>query len=131
MLTIHNLHAGYGKVQVLHGISIEVPRGQVAQAHEAQQRVCARRAPVALAPVARRVQRHVDEVAVERVMQADKHVLLRRHLAEQLHVLEGARNAAQGDVRWRPAVHRTAGKSDLPAGRHVDAGQHIHHRALA
>ena len=29
MLTIKNLHAGYGKVQVLHGITIEVPRGQV------------------------------------------------------------------------------------------------------
>src|ERR1700712_1939625 len=29
MLTIDNLHAGYGKVQVLHGISIEVPKGQV------------------------------------------------------------------------------------------------------
>jgi len=29
MLTIKNLHAGYGKVEVLHGISIEVARGQV------------------------------------------------------------------------------------------------------
>ena len=29
MLTIKNLSAGYGKVQVLHGISLEVPRGQV------------------------------------------------------------------------------------------------------
>jgi len=29
MLTIKNLHAGYGKVEVLHGISIEVPRGKV------------------------------------------------------------------------------------------------------
>jgi branched-chain amino acid transport system ATP-binding protein len=29
MLTIKNLSAGYGKVQVLHGISIDVPRGQV------------------------------------------------------------------------------------------------------
>ena len=29
MLTITNLHAGYGKVQVLHGISIEVPKGKV------------------------------------------------------------------------------------------------------
>src|SRR6201990_2669486 len=29
MLSITNLVAGYGKVQVLHGISIEVPRGQV------------------------------------------------------------------------------------------------------
>jgi len=29
MLTIDNLHAGYGKVEVLHGISIEVPKGQV------------------------------------------------------------------------------------------------------
>jgi branched-chain amino acid transport system ATP-binding protein len=29
MLTIHDLSAGYGKVQVLHGISFEVPRGQV------------------------------------------------------------------------------------------------------
>ena len=29
MLTIHNLHAGYGKVEVLHGIAIEVPRGKV------------------------------------------------------------------------------------------------------
>ncbi|HSI46698.1 MAG TPA: ABC transporter ATP-binding protein [Ideonella sp.] len=29
MLTIHNLSAGYGKVQVLHGISIDVPKGQV------------------------------------------------------------------------------------------------------
>ncbi len=29
MLSIKNLEAGYGKVQVLHGISIDVPRGQV------------------------------------------------------------------------------------------------------
>ena len=29
MLTIENLSAGYGKVQVLHGISMTVPRGQV------------------------------------------------------------------------------------------------------
>jgi len=29
MLSIKNLHAGYGKVEVLHGIDIEVPRGQV------------------------------------------------------------------------------------------------------
>ena len=29
MLTIKNLHAGYGKVEVLHGIDIEVPRGKV------------------------------------------------------------------------------------------------------
>ena len=29
MLTINNLYAGYGKVQVLHGISIEVPKGKV------------------------------------------------------------------------------------------------------
>ena len=29
MLTIQNLKAGYGKVEVLHGISIEVPKGQV------------------------------------------------------------------------------------------------------
>ncbi len=29
MLTLHQLEAGYGKVQVLHGISIEVPKGQV------------------------------------------------------------------------------------------------------
>jgi branched-chain amino acid transport system ATP-binding protein len=29
MLTISNLHAAYGKVEVLHGISFEVPKGQV------------------------------------------------------------------------------------------------------
>ncbi|MDT9001048.1 ABC transporter ATP-binding protein [Paucibacter sp. APW11] len=29
MLSISNLHAGYGKVEVLHGISLEVPKGQV------------------------------------------------------------------------------------------------------
>ena len=29
MLSIRNLHAGYGKVEVLHGISMEVARGQV------------------------------------------------------------------------------------------------------
>ena len=29
MLSIKNLSAGYGKVQVLHGISIDVPKGQV------------------------------------------------------------------------------------------------------
>mgnify|MGYP002147996304 CR=1 FL=1 len=29
MLTIKNLVAGYGKVQVLHGISIDVPKGKV------------------------------------------------------------------------------------------------------
>lgn len=29
MLNIKNLHAGYGKIEVLHGIDMEVPRGQV------------------------------------------------------------------------------------------------------
>jgi branched-chain amino acid transport system ATP-binding protein len=29
MLTITKLHAGYGKVEVLHGISLEVPKGRV------------------------------------------------------------------------------------------------------
>ncbi|MBC7380969.1 MAG: ABC transporter ATP-binding protein [Burkholderiaceae bacterium] len=29
MLQITNLHAGYGKVEVLHGISLQVPKGQV------------------------------------------------------------------------------------------------------
>ena len=29
MLSIKNLEAGYGKVQVLHGISMEVPKGKV------------------------------------------------------------------------------------------------------
>ena len=29
MLTIKNLHAGYGKIEVLQGINIEVPRGKV------------------------------------------------------------------------------------------------------
>ena len=29
MLTIDNLEAGYGKVEVLHGISIQVPKGKV------------------------------------------------------------------------------------------------------
>jgi branched-chain amino acid transport system ATP-binding protein len=29
MLTIHNLEAAYGKVQVLHGISLEVPQGKL------------------------------------------------------------------------------------------------------
>ena len=29
MLTIKDLVAGYGKVQVLHGISIDVPKGKV------------------------------------------------------------------------------------------------------
>ena len=29
MLQIKNLEAGYGKVQVLHGISMEVPKGKV------------------------------------------------------------------------------------------------------
>ena len=28
MLSIRNLHAGYGKVKVLHGISIDVPKGR-------------------------------------------------------------------------------------------------------
>ncbi len=29
MLSISNLHAGYGKIEVLHGISLEVPKGKV------------------------------------------------------------------------------------------------------
>lgn len=29
MLTINNLYAGYGKVEVLHGISLDVPKGKV------------------------------------------------------------------------------------------------------
>ena len=29
MLKIHNLQAAYGKVEVLHGISLEVPKGKL------------------------------------------------------------------------------------------------------
>jgi len=29
MLTIENLQAGYGKVEVLHGVSIQVPKGKI------------------------------------------------------------------------------------------------------
>ena len=29
MLKISNLHAGYGKIEVLHGINLEVPKGRV------------------------------------------------------------------------------------------------------
>ncbi|MGK5061236.1 ABC transporter ATP-binding protein [Janthinobacterium sp. LB3P112] len=29
MLSIHNLHAAYGKVEVLHGISLDVPKGKL------------------------------------------------------------------------------------------------------
>ena len=29
MLSISNLHAGYGKVEVLHGVSLEVPKGRI------------------------------------------------------------------------------------------------------
>jgi branched-chain amino acid transport system ATP-binding protein len=29
MLSISNLHAAYGKVEVLHGISLDVPKGKV------------------------------------------------------------------------------------------------------
>ena len=29
MLTIENLHAGYGKVEVLHGVTIQVPKGKI------------------------------------------------------------------------------------------------------
>ena len=81
--------------------------------------------------VARRVQGDVDQVAAEGVVQADHHVLQRRHLAEQLHVLERARDARQRDVDdVRPTTDWPANAS-LPGGRHVDAGQHVHHRALA
>mmetsp|Transcript_5286 Transcript_5286/g.19868 ORF Transcript_5286/g.19868 Transcript_5286/m.19868 type:complete len:622 (-) Transcript_5286:4456-6321(-) len=84
-----------------------------------------------LAEVTRQVQGDIDQVAVEAVVQAHQHVLQRRHLAEQLHVLEGAGDAGQRDVGRGAAVDRAAGKHHRAGGRLVDAGQHIHHRALA
>ncbi|KAG1530812.1 hypothetical protein G6F50_017071 [Rhizopus delemar] len=62
---------------------------------------------------------------------AEHDVLQRGHLAEQLHVLEGARDAGGGDVRWRQANQRLAREFHRAGGRHIDAGQHVHHGALA
>ncbi len=69
--------------------------------------------------------------AVERVMQADEHVLERGHLAEQLHVLERPCDARQRDLRRRLAADLLVAVHDRARGRRVDAGQHVHHRALA
>ena len=69
------------------------------------------RAARALAPVARRVHGHVEQVAAKVWCRPTMHVLQRRHLAEQLHVLEGARDARQRDVRRRAPDQRCARRS--------------------
>ena len=65
------------------------------------------------------------------MVETDLHVLQRRHLAEQLDVLECTCNAGECDVRRRAAHHGIAVKRDAARRRHVDAGQHVHHGALA
>jgi hypothetical protein len=77
------------------------------------------------------LQHRVQHGRAEGVVQADQHVFGRRHFAEQLHVLEGARDAAQRDLRRRAAGDGLAGEDDAAGGRLVDAGQDVHHRALA
>jgi len=72
--------------------------GEISEADELQQAHRTVGGVLVLAKVPRRVQRHIEQVAREGVVQADLHVLQRRHLAEQLHVLKGACNARQRDV---------------------------------
>ena len=77
------------------------------------------------------VQHHVPHSTLERVVQADQHVFGRAHFTEQLHVLEGAGHAAQRDRRRRASGNALTVELDRTSGRLVDAGQHVHHRALA
>ena len=65
------------------------------------------------------------------MVQTHEHIFERGHFAEQLHVLKGARHAAQSDLRRGAADDGSAFEFDAARGRHIDAGQHIHHRALA
>jgi hypothetical protein len=89
--------------------------GQVGQADEIQDRGRPRARRQLLAAVARRVQHGVERGRAEAVVQADQHVFRRRHLAEQLHVLEGAGDAAQRDLRRRAAGDAWPAKTTPPA----------------
>ena len=33
LLSIDGLHSGYGMVPVLHGVSLQIPRGEIGRAH--------------------------------------------------------------------------------------------------
>ena len=84
-----------------------------------------------LPPRARHAQRDIGHAAAVAVMQPDHDVFDHCQFAEQLHILEGARNTPRGDRGRSQPGQILAVKQDFSCRRRINAGQHIHHRALA
>src|SRR6218665_3093867 len=79
--------------------------GQVAEADKPDLPQAALDGRLLFAQIARGVQRHIQDVAGKAVVQTHLHVLQCRHLAKQLHVLEGARDARARNGRRTAAQH--------------------------
>src|SRR5262249_44321112 len=85
--------------------------------------------------VAQRVEVHVEEdvlwglVSVTRVP-ADTHVVEHRHAAEELDVLEGARDAALDDAARRNVQEALAVEANLPLVRRVQPRDDVERRRL-
>jgi hypothetical protein len=83
-----------------------------------------------LAPVERRVQDHPGEAGPQPRVHANLDVLHRRHRAEQLDVLEGARDARPGHEVGALGGDVPPCEGHLPGGGPVQAGQAVEERRL-
>jgi branched-chain amino acid transport system ATP-binding protein len=86
MLTIENLHAGYGKVEVLHGVSIQVPKGKIVTligSNGAGKTTTMRAVSGMIKPVSGRI-----TLAAQDITGLDSHQIAKRGLA---HSPEGRR----------------------------------------
>ena len=105
--------------------------GKRRQAHKRQDAGSAHARIALFTGVARGVQHHVHDIAAERVVQAHEDVFNDRHLAKELDILESARHAGSSNLRRGAAGEGLAFEGDGAASGFVDAGEHIHHGALA
>jgi hypothetical protein len=106
-------------------------RRDVLQTDEAQHAERALACRAFFMTITRRHQADIGEVRAERMMQTDQYIFERGHFAEQLHVLERARDARQRNRSRRAPCNRFAAILDRARRRYIDARQHVHHRALA
>jgi len=65
------------------------------------------------------------------MVKADQDIFKRGHLAEKLNVLERPGNTLERDFARREASQLLRHQRNCPAGRPVNAGQDVHHSALA
>src|SRR5690606_6300804 len=101
------------------------------EAHLVQQLGRARAGRGLRSPPGGAMDRAARDAAGQMSVQADEDVLQRAHLAEELGVLECARDPAAIDAARRLAVDALAVEENAALARLVDARDHVEQRALA